>query len=181
MPLIWLSAQLFRHLLEPVRAFPPVHLFSLLSESSGCPNTAVDEEDTLFTLSPEAHMKPPCSVWQQKVPIPSQRPSETKSSNTCISYSSQKFFRSRQWMQGDSSVAASQGRESPWPSCVCTSWRSQLPWEYSVLQVTKLWNMHRNGKHAKNICSKMILARGKWVTSRYYHTTLCTSWAFYYC
>lgn len=65
---------------------------SLLSESSGS-DIAVDEEGTTFTLSPEAHMKLPHSVWQQKVPTPSQRPSETKSSNICISYSSQKFFR----------------------------------------------------------------------------------------
>lgn len=81
-----------RHLLSRLE-FPPVHLFSLLSESSGCSDTAVDEEGTPFTLSPEAHMKQPHSVWQQKVLTPSQRPSETESSNIRISYSSQKFFR----------------------------------------------------------------------------------------
>lgn len=97
MLLIWLSAQLFRHLLEQVREFPPAHLFSLLSESSGCPDIAVDEEGTPLTPSPEAHVKLPRSTWQQEVPTPSQRLSETKSSNTCISYSSQKFFRDSGW------------------------------------------------------------------------------------
>lgn len=117
MLLIWLSAQLFIYWSR--LGFHPVHLFSFLSESSGCSDTAVDEKGTPFTLSPEAHMKLPCSMWQQKVPT-SQRPSETKSSNTCISYSSQKFFTDS-GCEVTTVWLCPKGGKSPWPSCVCTA------------------------------------------------------------
>lgn len=111
----------------------PVHLFPLLSESSGCPDTAVDEEGTPFTLSPEAHMKPPGSTWQQKVSSPSQRPSVIKNSNTCISYFSQKFFRdsgcrvTAVWLHPkggrvhDPAASAPADTQLPWEDSLCSS------------------------------------------------------------
>lgn len=115
MLLIWFSAQLYRgDLLEEVRACPQ-YTSSHYHQDLHC--AAVNEPGTPFTFPPHAHIKLSCSMWQQKVPTPSHGPSEIKSSNIHISYSSQKSFR-RQWMQGDGSVAMSQGRESPGHSCI---------------------------------------------------------------
>lgn len=103
-------------------------------------------------LSPEAHMKLPRSVWQQEVPTPSQRPSETKSSNTGISYSSQKFFRDSGWKVTAGWLCPKGGRVHD--QAVSALLTCSAPSGVSACSSSdKMVNMHLSRKLARYTCS----------------------------